>query len=146
MSATRVFQLLNLLVLPWWAVFLAAPRSRIAGRAASHAGIFLGLGLLYAALLAAAISARVGDGGPGVEGLRAALGTPQGFLAGWAHYLVLDLFVAAWIVREAGRLGVEPRPYLLLTLLAGPIGLGGFLIRRWLRLRTLGQLGEVDLL
>ncbi|HME68427.1 MAG TPA: abscisic acid-deficient protein Aba4 family protein [Myxococcota bacterium] len=146
MSAAQVFQLLNLLVLPWWAVFLAAPRSRIAGRAASHAAIFVGLSLLYAALLAGAVDARGGEGGFDFDGLRAVLGTPRGFLAGWTHYLAFDLFIGAWIVRESGRLGVEPRPYLFLTLVAGPIGLGGFLIRRWLRLRTLGQLGEPDLI
>ncbi len=146
MSAARVFQLLNLVVLPWWAIFLAAPRSRIAGRAASHSAIFLGLSLLYAAFLALAVAAAGGQGGLDFDGLRGALGTPRGFLAGWTHYLAFDLFIGAWIVRESGRLGVEPRPYLLLTLVAGPIGLGGFLIRRWLRLRTLGQLGEPDLI
>jgi ABA DEFICIENT 4-like len=146
MSAARVFQLLNLVVLPWWAVFLAAPRSRIAGRAASHSAIFLGLSLLYAALLAGAVVAAGGRGGFDFDGLRAALGTPRGFLAGWTHYLAFDLFIGAWMVRESGRLGVEPRPYLFLTLVAGPLGLGGFLIRRWFRLRTLGQLGEPDLI
>jgi len=146
MSAARVFQLLNLVVLPWWALFLVAPRSRLAGRAASHSAIFLGLCLLYAALLAGAIAARGGEGGLDFDGLRFALGTPRGFLAGWAHYLALDLFVGAWIVRESGRLEVEPRPFLFFTLVAGPIGLGGFLFRRWLRLRTLGQLGESDLI
>ena len=146
MSAARVFQLLNLLVLPWWALFLAAPRSRLAGRAASHSAIFLALCLLYAGLLAGAIAARGGEGGLDFDGLRTALATPRGFLAGWAHYLAFDLFVGAWIVRESGRLEVEPRPFLLFTLLAGPIGLGGFLFRRWLRLRALGQLGESDLI
>jgi hypothetical protein len=146
MTATRVFQLLNLLVLPWWVLFLAAPRSRMAVRAASHAGIFVALSLLYAALLAGAWIARQGEGGFAFEGLRAALETPRGFLAGWTHYLAFDLFIGAWIVRESGRLGVGPRPYLFLTLVAGPIGLGGFLVRRWFRLRTLGQLGELDLI
>ena len=146
MSAARIFQLLNLVVLPWWVVFLTAPRSRIARRAASHSAIFLGLSLLYAALLASAVAAGGGKGGFDFDGLRTALGTPRGFLAGWTHYLAFDLFIGAWIVRESGRLGVEPRFYLLLTLVAGPVGLGSFLIRRWLRLRTLGQLGEPDLI
>jgi len=145
MSAARLFQLLNLVVLPWWVVFLAAPRSRMAGRAASHSAILFALCVVYAALLGAVLAARGGEGGFDFDGLRAALGTPRGFLAGWTHYLSFDLFIGAWIVRESGRLGVEPRPYLLLTLVAGPIGLGGFLFRRWLRLRTLGQLGDQDL-
>ena len=40
---------------------------------------------------------------------------------------------------------VEARPYLLATLIAGPVGLGAFLVRRALRLRGLGQLGGTDL-
>jgi hypothetical protein len=145
-SAARVFQLLNLVVLPWWALFLVSPRSRLAGRAASHSAVFLGLALLYAALLAGALAQGGAGGRFDFDALRAALGSPRGFLAGWTHYLAFDLFVGAWIVRESNRLGVEPRPYLLFTLVAGPIGLGGFLVRRWFRLRTLGQLGEPDLI
>jgi hypothetical protein len=142
--AELVFQLLNLIVLPWWGVFLAAPRSAWAARAASHSAIFLALCLVYALLLAAAVAGGTGQGF-GFDGLRLGLATPQGFLAGWTHYLALDLFVGAWIVREARRLEVEARPYLLVTLIAGPVGLGAFLVRRALRLRNLGQLGGTDL-
>ncbi len=47
-------------------------------------------------------------------------------VAGWIHYLVFDLFVGAWEVRDARRRGVNHLavvPCLLLTLLLGPIGL-----------------------
>jgi hypothetical protein len=144
MSAELVFQLLNLIVLPWWGIWLAAPRSVWAARAASHGAIFLVLCPLYALLLAVAVAGGTGQGF-GFDGLRLGLSTPFGFLAGWTHYLVFDLFVGAWIVREARRLEVEARPYLLLTLVAGPVGLGAFLVRRALRLRSLGQLGGTDL-
>lgn len=145
MDAETAFRVLNLLVLPWWGVFLLAPRSKLARRAASNAGVFLALAAAYAVLLVAAIAMGPG-GGFGYEGLRAALGAPAGFLAGWTHYLVFDLFVGAWVLRESNRIGVEPRLYLFFTLMAGPIGLGAFLVRRWLRLRSLGQIGEVDLI
>jgi hypothetical protein len=143
-DAERAFQLLNLSVLPWWGIWLAAPRSGLARAAASHTAVFLGLCAVYAALLAAALAD--GDArGLDFDGLRQALSQPLGFLAGWTHYLAFDLFVGAWILRESRRLGVEPRPYLAFTLLAGPVGLGGFLVRRSLRLRTLSGLGETDL-
>jgi hypothetical protein len=143
-NAELVFRLLNLLVLPWWGIWLAAPRSAWAARAASHSAIFLALCAVYALLLAAAVSAGAGQGF-GFDGLRLSLSTPLGFLTGWAHYLAFDLFVGAWIVREARRLELEARPYLLATLLAGPVGLGAFLMRRALRLRSFGQLGATDL-
>jgi hypothetical protein len=145
LSAENAFQLLNLAVLPWWGVWLVAPRSGLALRAASHGAVFVGLATLYTVLLGATIAAGGSDGGLDFDGLRAVLAEPVGFLAGWTHYLCFDLFVGAWIVREARRLDVEPRAYLFFTLMAGPIGLGGFLLRRAWRLRSLGQIGEVDL-
>jgi hypothetical protein len=143
-TAETAFTALNTLVLPWWALWLAAPHSRLALRAASHGAVFTALSLCYALLLGAAVAGG-GLGGFDFDGLRAGLSTPLGFLAGWTHYLVFDLFVGAWILRESRRLEVEPRPYLLFALLAGPIGLGAFLLRRGFRLRSFGGLGETDL-
>jgi hypothetical protein len=143
-SPELAFSLLNLAVLPWWGLWLVAPRSARALSAASHSGIFLALAGVYTLLLALAVGGG-GFSGSDYASLRAALATPNGFLAGWTHYLVFDLFAGAWILRESRRIDVEPRPYLLLALLVGPVGLGGFLLRRSLRLRSLGQLGVSDL-
>lgn len=145
-----VFQLLNVSVLPWWALWLVAPRSAPASVFAAPAGVFIALAVLYAALLGAAIVSGELRALQALQGLdaasvRAGLSSPLGFLAGWTHFLAFDLFCGAWIVREARRLALEPRPYLVFALLAGPIGLGGFLVRRALHLRSLGRLGEVDL-
>lgn len=144
MNAEHVFQVLNALVLPWWAVWLVAPRSRWARRLSGHGAIFIALGAVYTALLVAALAPGGGQGF-GFESLRAALSEPIGFLAGWTHYLAFDLFVGAWVLRESSRLDLEPRPYLFFTLMAGPIGLMSFLVRRSLRLRSVGQLGRTDL-
>jgi hypothetical protein len=59
-------------------------------------------------------------------------------LAGWLHYLAFDLFVGAWEVREARRVGLPHwliLPALALTFLFGPIGLLVFLALRAARLR-----------
>jgi len=123
------FTVLNTLALPWWALWLVAPRSALAQRAASHAAIFIALGLVYTVLLVTAMSGAPLSGFD-FEGVRAGLTTPVGFLAGWTHYIAFDLFVGAWIVRESRRLAVEPRVYLFFTLMAGPLGLMSFLVRR----------------
>ena len=145
MTAEGAFQLLNVSVLPWWVLWLAAPRSRWAARAASHGAVFVALAAVYTVLLVTAMSSGDATGGYGFDGLRTALASPVGFLAGWTHYLCFDLFTGAWIVRESQRIDVEPRPFLFFTLMAGPIGLGAFLLRRGWKLRTLGQIGETDL-
>jgi hypothetical protein len=144
-SGELAFRLINVVVLPWWAVFLVAPRSRLARRAASHGAIFVALCALYGVLLIAALATGSGSD-VGYQGMREALSSPLGFLAGWSHYLVFDLFIGAWILRESRRICVGPRPYLFFTWMVGPLGLGSFLIRRWLRLRRLGQIGESDLI
>jgi hypothetical protein len=139
------FRVLNAIVMPWWLLWLIAPRSRWARRAASHGGVSVVLCGVYSVLIAWAIGSGGADGGLDFESVRAALSTPVGFLAGWTHYLVFDLFVGAWILRESGRLEVEPRPFLVFELMLGPIGLGAFLLRRAGRLRSLGQIGDADL-
>ena len=144
MSVELAFRLLNLVVLPWWGTWLVAPRSRLAQRLAGHAGVFIALGLVYVGLGTAAVAVE-GVDGFAFDELRALIGRPIGFLAGWTHYLAFDLFVGAWILRESARIDVEPRPYLFFTLMAGPLGLLGFLVRRTLRLRDAGQLGASDL-
>ncbi|MEZ4218971.1 MAG: ABA4-like family protein [Myxococcota bacterium] len=142
------FALANASVMPWWAVFVVAPRSRAAARLASHGAVFAALGALYAGLVVAAFGA--GPAGPSTASplaaasWRAVLGTDSGFLAGWVHYLCFDLFVGAWIVREARRIDVAPRVELLFAWLLGPLGLLLFLARRARRLRSFGGLGEID--
>jgi hypothetical protein len=136
---------LNLAVLPWWALWIALPRSRWALSLASHGLVFTALAVVYLVFLVCVAVAGGLSGGLDFEGVRGAISTAPGLLAGWTHFLALDLFAGAWILRESRRLDLEPRFFLLLTLLAGPLGLGAFLLRRWLRLRSFGQLGDRDL-
>lgn len=144
MNADLAFTVLNAAVMPWWAVWLVAPRSALAARLAAHGAVFVVLAIVYAGLLA---SAAAGGGASGFDfqGVRQALTTDLGFLAGWTHYLAFDLFTGAWILRESRRLDLEPRPYLFFTLMTGPIGLGAYLVRRAARLRGLGGIGQTDL-
>lgn len=51
-------------------------------------------------------------------------------MAGWLHYLAFDLFMGAWIVREARKASISHWfiiPILPMTLLFGPIGFVLFL-------------------
>jgi hypothetical protein len=142
MDAELAFRLLNLSVMPWWGTWIVAPRSQAAQMLASHAGIFVALSAVYLAGFASVLATDGLSGGLDFEGLRAGLSTPGGFLTGWTHYLIFDLFIGAWILRESARIAVEPRVFLFLTLMVGPIGLGSFLLRRALRLGRFGGLGD----
>lgn len=64
--------------------------------------------------------------------LRRALAEQDVFLAGWAHYISFDLLVGQWIWRDALESGRNSRVALLLTWLAGPVGLTCYLAQKGL--------------
>ena len=96
------------------------------------------LGLAYALL--AALGLPGSDGGFGsIEEVRTLFANDHALSAGWLHYLAFDLFVGAFIVREARRAGLPHwgvLPCLAATFLLGPVGylmflgLHGLLARR----------------
>ena len=52
-------------------------------------------------------------------------------LAGWVHYLVLDLFTGSWELEHSKGAGVRHGPLafcLFLTMMAGPLGLLAYLL------------------
>ena len=63
---------------------------------------------------------------------------PNGLIVGWTHYLVFDLFVGAWEVRDARRHGIPHLaviPCLFFTLMLGPVGLALYLAIRFAKTR-----------
>jgi ABA DEFICIENT 4-like len=134
LTAGQLYQLLLVGILPAWVLLLLAPRAAIT-RILVHSIIpALILGGLYGVLIAhGAVSAVPPRSLLGLSGLMALFGTETGLLAGFAHYLVLDLFAGAWQVRDAERRGVPHIaviPCLLLTFALGPLGLVLYLLIR----------------
>jgi hypothetical protein len=101
-----------------------------------------GFGLLYAGLIFANVYTV--DGGFGsIAEVRALFSKDELLLAGWLHYLAFDLFIGAWIARQADALGY-PRALqavvLLATFMFGPVGLVLFLAIRSFYRRRKGPL------
>ena len=70
---------------------------------------------------------------------------PKVVLAGWIHYLVFDLFIGCWEVRDSRRCGIHHLlviPSLILTFLLGPIGLLTYLVIRLIQTRSLNLTSE----
>ena len=92
----------------------------------------LGLGLLYSGLVLSNFFR--GEGGYGsLTDVRQLFENDYMLLAGWVHYLAFDLFIGAWIAREADLIGMSRliQPVLLIaTFMFGPVGLVLFLIMR----------------
>ena len=133
-----VFKLVNLLALIAWVALILLPR----WPALLSAILYLGIGLLcliYAIGLIGVVSGLIPNPGGGgmdftsIAGIRAIFATDGGVTIGWTHYLAFDLFAGLWIARDADAKNVSrflQAPALLLTFLAGPLGLGIWLIAR----------------
>ena len=135
MSRRRAYLLINASGAPIWLAMILAPRSRLTRRIVKAATpLFVGLGITYDALLASGVAQQgemVNYSDP--DAVRAALTSPDVFLAGWTHYIAFDLFVGRWIWQDALDRGRAPRLALLLTFLAGPAGLSFYLAQRKLQ-------------
>ena len=97
------------------------------------------------AALEALVAGGIDPGGPGggdfttLKGVMALFDSPGGATLGWIHYLAFDLFTGMWIARDADQKGfsrIAQFPFLLLTLLVGPVGLFAWLIVRERRARA----------
>ena len=127
LTPDALFRFANLSALGGWAILalgivLRSPllRETIAGRA-----VPIGLSVAYTAIIA--VHWWSGEGGfSSLAEVSLLFRSPWLLLAGWVHYLAFDLFVGAWIARDAEARGL-PRALLILVLplvfLFGPAGL-----------------------
>ena len=126
MTELQAFSLINLIPLVGWLALAFAPLRRAPLIALARVAA-VSVAVAYVAMIAAAL----GRPGPPVDmmtlpSLAHAFSDPRVMLVGWAHYLALDLWTGAWQAQDAGERGVPHwalLPCLVLTFLAGPVGL-----------------------
>ncbi|MXO84808.1 DUF4281 domain-containing protein [Altererythrobacter aurantiacus] len=148
MSWEGVFSFCNLLALACWIALVALPRRPFVLKAIFAGGVGL-LSLAYTTLAIGLFSGAfdpVRDVGSAavdlsdysVDGLKNLFRSEGAIVIGWVHYLAFDLFVGIWLARDADRHRVSrliQAPFLLLTFMAGPMGLLAWLLLR----RTFGR-------
>lgn len=137
MTLQTAFLIVNTVVLPAWILLAIAPRHATTD-AIAHSTVFpIFFGLLYAGLMTFAFTTGKIPADADfttLEGLTELLETPLAALIGWVHYLIFDLFVGAWISRDAIRRSISRLvliPALFFTLMTGPLGLWLYLTLRW---------------
>lgn len=142
MSADLLFKVVNMMVLPAWLLLIILPRWRFTQIIAFGVIIPI-LSVVYTTVLLQVTTATGSFVPPdfsSVDSVIALLSDRYGFVAGWTHYLAFDLFVGAWIVRDAQTNRV---PHLLIivplffTFMAGPMGLFLYMIMRQIARREL---------
>ena len=129
MTLENLFTALNYSVLPAWLLLAIAPSWGVT-KLLVHSFLYpVLLGGIYSTLLIAALffGQSSSDGGfSTIAGVSALFSHPVGVLTGWTHYLVFDLFVGAWISRDAIQKDINywlVIPCLFFTLMFGPVGL-----------------------
>ncbi|MEM6901373.1 MAG: ABA4-like family protein [Pseudomonadota bacterium] len=142
MTYDQVFTLLNFSVVPAWAMLIFLPRAKLTERLVHSALYPIVLGLFYMigfGLILTGFGGAADVSFSSVADISAAFSTPIGVLVGWSHYLVFDLFVGAWIGRDAQRRSITHwlvAPALFFTFVLGPIGLLIYVCGRLLLRRT----------
>lgn len=138
MDWALVFKAVNLIALAAWTALILLPR----WQALLSAILYLGVGLLclvYATALVGVLSGLIPNPGGGgadfttIAGIRSIFATDGGVTIGWTHYLAFDLFVGLWIARDADAKNISrflQAPILFATFMAGPVGLGIWLLVR----------------
>lgn len=123
------YLIINALVVPAWLMLIVLPRAAVT-RQLVHSMLWpIVMGLLYIGFLSGAMFFGLSAEGVGftsISGVMALFDHPNGTLTGWTHYLVFDLFVGAWIGRDAARRDLHHGliiPCLLGTFIFGPVGL-----------------------
>jgi hypothetical protein len=128
-----LFTAANASVLPAWLLLLAAPRWKWTERLVMS-GLWSGVLAVAYVVLVACNWRHLAGGMLHLADIARLFQQPYCLLAGWVHYLAMDLFVGAWQARDAARIGL-PRlavaACLALTFLLGPAGLLSYLVLRW---------------
>lgn len=139
MDAETAFLVCNYGVIPAWLLLAFAPQWPWTQRLVHSLLIPLLLVPVYVGGLLLSGGGPEGSGFGTLPGVMALFTDPLTVLAGWVHYLIFDLFIGAWEVRDAQRRAVPHGyviPCLFLTLMAGPVGLAAYLL---LRLALVGE-------
>jgi len=126
-----MFQLSNLVILPFWALMILVPRWRWTERIIRSPLIAVPPALMYAALVLPQLGTLLPQvANPSLAGVAALLGTPEGATIAWVHFVAFDLFVGRWAYLDSRERQISAwlmAPVLFFILMFGPLGLLGYL-------------------
>lgn len=129
-----VFELSNLLVLPFWILMMLLPHWSVTRRIMACPWVAAPPALLYLVTIVPVAGMVLPEVMNPVQArIMSLLGTPTGTTLAWTHFVAFDLFVGQWIYndsRDRRYSALWVSPVLLLTLLVGPIGFLSYLTVR----------------
>lgn len=125
MTIAQLFDSANLFVLPFWALMIGLPNWNITKRVMTSYLPFVALALLYLYFIFGTLNTETAQAlsNPKLADIARFFSDERAAATGWAHFLVMDLFVGRWIYWEGQRTNVWTAHSLVLCLFAGPVGL-----------------------
>ena len=130
----QLFQLSNLLVVPFWLLMIFLPFWGWTKRIISSPWIAAPTALLYTALvLPSMMSLFAQIANPELAQIAVLLGTPAGATIAWAHFVTVDLFAGRWIYLDSRERGITAwlvSPILFFVSMFAPFGLLLYLVAR----------------
>ncbi len=137
----QLFQLSNVLVMPFWLLMILLPFWRWTQRIIGSPWIAAPAALLYVTMVLpdmAGLLAQLAN--PQLGPIASLLGTPTGATIAWAHFVAFDLFVGRWIYLDSRQRQITAwlvSPILFFVLMFGPLGLLLYLSVRQFVKRTI---------
>jgi hypothetical protein len=125
-----LFNLFVVAPLLLWGAMLLFPRRRFTIAAVQSPWPFVALGAVVLVPLVGAL-ASAGVPSLALAGVQRFLAMPWGALLAVADLVTLTLFAGVWIFRDARYWNVPAAPFVIATLLLGPVGLAAYLLARW---------------
>ena len=132
----QLFQLSNLLVMPFWLLVIFLPFWGWTKRIIGSPWIAAPAALLYVILVLPGVIGLFAQlANPELGQIANFLGTPAGATLAWAHLVAFDLFVGRWVYLDSRERGITAwlvSPILFFVLMFGPLGLLLYLVTRLL--------------
>lgn len=139
MNLETLFSAATWTAITGWLMLALLPRWRLSREILVPLLAIIPLGITYVALMVHGFSGS--DGGYGsLAAVARLVADPALLLAGWLHWLAFDLFIGAWMLRDARAQGIAHGwvlPCLVLTFGFGPTGLLAYLALRAIIARRL---------
>ncbi len=126
MTPELVFLIATYGIMPFWLLLALAPKWEFTQTLVHSALLPIVIGIGYTSYVATGAFSIDGGGFATLDDIMVAFAVKEAVIAGWLHYIVFDLFVGAWEVRDAQRRGINHWlvvPCLFFTLMLGPVGL-----------------------
>jgi len=134
MNINLAFDIANLFVLPFWALIIFLPNWGVTKKIMSSylpLMILVGFYIFFFANTLDTDSAEALSN-PDLPAITQFFSEESAAATGWAHFLVMDLFVGRWVYWQGQEKGIFTVHSIILCLFAGPIGLLSHIITAWI--------------